>query len=1023
MWEIVSFGDVVTLQGVFNSIAAIFSNSTYKAATVAVALFAVVAVVASSVSEAKPELPIPKLLAGLLMYVMGFGTLTNVSIENRYDGTVTAINNIPVAIAIPASLISNVGLKLAEITETAHGSVNEHDRVTQRGYLSPLRILAAYRNSATVPCPAGYANSSINGYDFCPSFHNYIRDCTMVKAKRDGLTQVVKESSLEKAIEFNSNAFATVLHTSRGTREELSCKDGYTKIKGMFASGDFDKMLTTFNSEYGVKVGEDVVDTAQGAMLSIGADAAQARNLLKTVMANALMEDGELAFYNKNGASDYAENLMSSIEQRNYGWLMQGEAWIQMVNKFITIIECLLYAITPFIGLMVLFGSIGSKTLLLYLQMLGAIQLVPTLLVITQNIIMTDMQRAIVMITNQYEIGSVAYVHAVFEEAKELLGFGGMMAASFVPALAMSLVTGSGMAVMGAFKGAAAPAKDTDAVPNIATTGGAMQDYGNMNSGKVNAFGDTWTQSSKDLTGDVVRQASASTSVQDSKTKMEQAQKSYQEARENAFQTSTGNTYTSQELLNSGRQIASGSGSVQTWAENKVTSLGEKMGLTQEEKNQLTGALTLGGMFGFLGAKGQETYTSGLSENAQKAYDQLTKGDRGDTLNAEFKDVMTAARTSGETISTGNSDLDSKAEKISQTSQEVESTTDQWQSAKSAQDTASFINKNSEMAIHKMGSDEGYQSYLTGKILENKDNEDWMRLFSERQKQFDGGVDGTDLSYGSATVAAYLATNNELGMHSENQEALSNYKGYQTTPREDLRAVNAGQGIKPESELPKTPEHGEINRQNIEGPQRGTVPTEFKGTPMDEKFVELYSGFLNNSDKLDNHENSFGEREEFQEYQEALDKARNNIDKNEGAEVVPFQNTKDFLQDAIASGNAGSLEHQWETIERVFRSNDALNFLTDKSEDLVGAILNGYGAAREAYYSSPMGEFENSLFGTVNEKFEGLNNAIEGGNKAEIEQATIEYMESTTGLLNDINNNERGGGNPPSGRDSMGIPY
>lgn len=476
-FDIVSFGDVTTLNTVFNAVAAITQDSSYKAGAAALALFVFVLSMMGTLSEGKQELPIARLFASFMLYMVGFSYVSTISLENRYDSTVSTVDNIPIGVAVPASLISNIGLNLAELAETAFGNVNEHERITERGYLSPLKTLVEFRNVAFKSCPAGEQNSITSGYKFCSSYRNYVRDCVKPKAMRDAESANMREHDFLTAIKFNSEAFATLLVKSDGSVEELSCKDAYAKIETMFNSSDFELMTNFLGERVGVKVGtETVFDLTSDILDSIKADSGKANNLLKTIMAFKLTEEGEYSYYYKNNASDYAENLNSSITQRNYSWTMQGEIFIQIVNKLLTILECILYAITPFIALMALCGSLGSKSFLLYMQMLAIIQLIPLLLVVSQNIVMNNMEREVYAISAQYTTGSIEWMLAVFDAAQEQIALGGWIAAVVVPAMAMSLVTGTGMAMMGALKGAAEQPKDTDATPEITKQGGAQGD-------------------------------------------------------------------------------------------------------------------------------------------------------------------------------------------------------------------------------------------------------------------------------------------------------------------------------------------------------------------------------------------------------------------------------------------------------------------------------------------------------------------------------------------------------------------
>lgn len=61
IWEIASFGDVATLNSVFNAISVIFQDGGFKAAGAAIALLAVVGSTAGSMLAGKGELPFGRL--------------------------------------------------------------------------------------------------------------------------------------------------------------------------------------------------------------------------------------------------------------------------------------------------------------------------------------------------------------------------------------------------------------------------------------------------------------------------------------------------------------------------------------------------------------------------------------------------------------------------------------------------------------------------------------------------------------------------------------------------------------------------------------------------------------------------------------------------------------------------------------------------------------------------------------------------------------------------------------------------
>ncbi|EKA5635818.1 conjugal transfer protein TraG N-terminal domain-containing protein, partial [Vibrio navarrensis] len=989
-FDIVSFGDVTTLNTVFNAVAAITQDSSYKAGAAALALFVFVLSMMGTLAEGKQELPIARLFASFMLYMVGFSYVSTVSLENRYDSTVSTVDNIPVGVAVPASLISNIGLNLATLSETAFGNVNPQERITQRGYLSPLKSLTEFRNLAFKSCPAGEQNSVLSGYKFCPSYRNYVRDCLKVKAMRDAESANIREKDFLTALKFNSKAFATVLIQSSGAIEELSCADAYSKIETMFNSSSFDTMTNVMGERLGVKVGtETTFELTKDILESIGADSSKANNLLKTVMAFKLTEEGEYSYYYKNNASDYAENLSSSITKRNFDWTMQGEMFIQIVNKLLTVFECLLYAITPFIALMVLCGSVGSKSLMLYLQMLAIIQLIPTLLVVSQNIIMDNMKEAVNVISAQYETGSIEWMLAVFDEAQEQIAAGGWVSAVVVPAMAMSLVTGTGMAMMGAFKGAAAQAKDTDATPEITKQGGATESIESLNLGTRDSYGNVMTSNFESKLGDIGRNIANSSSVSNAETRMKQAQNNYNEALENVFTKQDGSTYTSGELISYGNSINSNSGTIENFAKEKAQSYSGYADMSASEQNQLSGLLSgsLGLGLGKLGVgvQSQEHFMEGVSQNVRDAYTELTSGKKGEVLQAQYQEAKQAAMQKNENVQSNNSELDSKSERVSKAHQEVLASTQQYQEARNANDTASFMLSNKGMALAMMAKDEDTMNKANELIGKHRNDADWMRRYTQNLNEADGGVNGTDLGAGEAKLAALMITNNETGNAQDNLKLLSSYDGYKTQNAKDLlnNSEIEKNKVPKKEELPEF--KGKDEQKPVEPPKRGSVPTKLDPAKFDGYKSDVQNDFEANKARVQKEAEDFKNSDEMKPYVNKYNELKNKVD-FANKDVVPFEHSKEFVDKSLDQLSNFSPEEAFNSVKNIIMQS----FEQPAMQDFKEGLTNGYEAAKEiyntaraAYYDSPIGQAEIKSLDFLEKQFNALEQTLsKGGSEA-----------------------------------------
>jgi hypothetical protein len=941
MWEIISFGDPSTLNMTMNAIASIFGDGGYKAAAAAIALFTVIGSTIHSLGEGKQELPFGRLIAGVIIYVMGFGTLTSVSIENRYDGTVTQIDNVPVAVAVPASLISNIGLYFTETMETAFGSPNSLSRISSSGYLAPMKVLASYRTAGMLDCPSGETASTGAGINLCKSLSYYIAECAMIKATRDNSYLSMREEDALSSIEFNSAAHATQIVNESGSVETLSCTDAYTRIAAAFNGPTFDSMVATNNYLSGVRLGEDGFIRTGDALEAIAADSGKARNFLINQYIDGARGKGELAYYYKTGSTDLAENLQSSIEQRNYGWTVQGEMFVQIVDKFIAIVESLIYGVAPFIGLMVLTGAVGAKTFMLYIQVLAIIQLIPALLVVTQNILMKDLEATQIMLAARYDVGSKEYGDLLTSKVKELMGMGGMLSATVVPALAMAFVTGSGMAVMGAFKGIAAPAKDTDATPDISNQGGSIQNLGNMNTADVNRYNQAISKSTYGALGDVTRNLSNSNSVSDAKKDVAQANQAYQSTLSNVKQSSQDHNWSSSDFMRAGQSITSGSQTIDSWADKQVQSVagsGEwSTSTTNAVKSALVASASMGldvlGNSAVVGGAGEEAYQFGDAKINKDSWQKMVGGEKLSQLTASYQDAKEIAQGNDEKITTSNSDMDSQIKKVDAAYSQVTSAQEEYATTEKLDSLLSLSNSDMPTFLESTGNNKSVLDDIRRKTDDWRENDKnkWA-IYTQNLDESEGGINANKMDKDTAMLSAFMMTNNFLGDDRDTLETLSLHSGNSPTSSSELKdsPLSPTSGV-----TPITPANLESDINNMIPVGSEPVPTHLNGN-----FEEQQKQILADHSAKVTAVNTAGKSGESE-----FNTSKNEI---ESRQIVAFKNTQeagksigDYLRtDEAKTGENGNLLGQISQAGDIVK--DAYNETKQSfNESTVGKAVNG----------------------------------------------------------------------------------
>lgn len=946
IWDIVTFSNTATLNLVMNAIASIFSDGGYKAAASALMLFVVGAAVLSDMVQGGKELSFGKLLAGFVIYTAGFSTLTSVSIENRFDGTVEKIDNIPIAVAAPASLISNMGLWLAETAETAFTPLNYTAiyKVVDAGYMTPLKILTKYRSIAMGSyCVGGNSNSVINGINLCKSVPYFVSECSMVNLSEQKTPEKLYEEDFLTALRFDSKAHATLLFDGSGNSTVYDCQTASDLIINAFQSNGYaDYLNASTVIDYARSAKIPLVDVTEDIFApNVTYQSGEGRAFMMAMFNHQLAEKGQYAFYSRTQSQDIAENLNTSIQQRNYAWAVQGEMWYELVDKFMSIMEALIYALAPFIGLMLLTGSLGQKTFLLYLQMLAVIQLIPVMLVVTQSVIIHDFNMEFLALSQDknMDVGSINYAMAVTTLAFDKMGIGGMMAATVVPGMAMALVTGSGMAIMGSIKGAAAAPKDTDAMPETHGQGGAIQNLGQMNQGNVDRFNNVWTdQALREMSGGVSTKVTAANMVSQDKAHLKQAQESYNTALSNTTKNSVGNAWSYADTQSMGKTLNASTDRMQTYSKDLVKSVAEKYSLSDTQAKEVVNALSVGLMASGTGANIQNSWKSGMSEQQQKAFDDIKSQKSSDGINAKFSEMQSTMRDEKESITSGNAFMDDKARARQEAESQLESATITSTNSESFQRALSMDNKDLQtqirMRAHDGETDKKAQAFYHS--LDSNQKAEFARLLDV----YDGGKNATHLDSKTAFLGAALATANAYNLEERFAQEVWGANKPELTSNQNL--------------TDKAENGPNIGKRDLIEPTNNAPQSHVKGLFNEQKIQEAHQSYLKALDKaqLD----PKGELAKFMEEREAEVKA--GIDGqsdryNDGNGVVGFVSRG---MEAVIDTTRGDFSHLKNLPQDTYNHlNEAITFTKDagtaiNSENLnntVNGLLVGLGFMNE----------------------------------------------------------------------------
>lgn len=697
MYDIYSFSDPYVLNKVFNSIALIFNDGVYLTIAAAVILLGYLFASFKSLSNGAKDIPVVPVIVAIILFSMGFQTKDTVLIHNRFTSQITHVDNIPIAIAFPAHFISKLGHVFLQKYEAAF-NVQDEQKISKHGFLTPMKMLAELRQDTVILREKAQALSNINNINFDRSMRQYATDCIAIKGISTSTVGSLREQDITSVIDYNSSAHSTTIYRNGGGETIYTCNDAYDILKPLItiASEKIAK-ITLQHQSYNLIKENNTVDGGLNVnnkitqyLKAVDHDYTNNRGFTQSLLLSSYLDDGMLAYYSSLGASDLHENLTSSIAQRNQVWIMQGELWSDIVFDILSILECMIYALTPFIGLGLLLGSFGMKMFVTYVQIIAIIHIFPILMTITSSLLYEEISIFSRMLVLKYDSGSLAYMENLTAKAYELMAYGGMISSTLLPVIAIAIVTGSAMGLGSALKGLAAAApKDTDAVAQTVSQQSAITDQGINKSQTYSSETGGVSKWTLDRMPKFTDSDSWGKAVSDSEAKVKTTENALQKAQSQALTQLNSETYNDQIASTLGNSVLDSDSKRASLVQDATKGISNKWGLSENEAASVASVLALqatakaqGGFFAFgngagAGIDGRSNVStngqSGFSKNYAKARDEALQLAKSNAFSDEFQDATKADLTSGKSLTNTDSILSKVDDTVSKSYKESES--------------------------------------------------------------------------------------------------------------------------------------------------------------------------------------------------------------------------------------------------------------------------------------------------------------------------------------------------------------
>lgn len=614
-FTIYSIGDSAFLEQILISVASIFGTNSVAHAAGVFMLLGVIGIFVQSIAQGSKQIDFQQVLLGWVIYAVCFIPTVNVKIEDGIDGTVRPVNNVPLGVGITGGVISNVGYELTNLFQVGFGAIS--NTLTQTSFAESLKIINEIRrksSSTGVFSALSEANGG-NGVDVRRSVDNYIRECTLTKIDL-GLETVdgMLNKPIPTAFAFNSSLYGTRLYLSPGNPDgvDYTCNEAWALVNnaiGQITSNNVTEALAVsagFTNINGAALTGKVSDSLQAlSQYSTDSFTFIRASILEPLYFNAVM--GKYQDLNDFGS---AIMVNQAIQQRNMQWATEQTLFMSSIRPMMAFFEGFIYAITPIMAVLVVFGSKGLSLAGKYLQTIIWIQLWMPVLAIVNLYIHTAATRELEYL-KQSNIDSLYTLNATGDIMSTWIATGGAMAAA-TPMISMFIVTASSYA----FASLAQRVSGSDHIdekigsPDVAK-GGSLTSMQPMYAGNATSG---FTQSgSESLIGSMSMGSSLSSALSSAQQSTQVSSQQFSEALRKGVTSGSSDSENFQRLSSLGQSISSMNTSQAQRLVGHAKEVTDGMNLSKSQQDAVVGALaaSAGGSLG--AGAGSKALQAGLN--------------------------------------------------------------------------------------------------------------------------------------------------------------------------------------------------------------------------------------------------------------------------------------------------------------------------------------------------------------------------------------------------------------------------
>ncbi|MBD9634600.1 conjugal transfer protein TraG N-terminal domain-containing protein [Pseudomonas sp. PDM19] len=587
--------------------------------------------------------PIPFHAVGIMLigYMCFYGPTATVIVQDTTTDQVRVVDNVPLGPAFVGSVFSTVGYRISELAEQA----NSTPGMTRYGLFSSLTTLARVRDVLRNPVALDQFQNYKKGagWDLGRSFQEYMTYCNfnpVFLRNKASVDQLQRTGDVASLLSNTSEAQSVYFYDSPSPSLKTCAEAGRlltAALQDVLPSVFEDIMQKGFSDD--VHSGKLVNFTQmQGeidnSLQSFALSNKKASEYVAASLIQRYFNQGRVDALNHWQERRAAMALQQSLSQQEIQWAGKGDSFKFYIKPMLGFLEGLVYAVAPFMALLLMMGSRGAMTLAKFCALPLSTSLCMPLLSVVNAFTLWYAGAKMEAIFNGYDPISTGFAQMqlldIDQAIGSALGLGGYLAA-YTPAIAASIVGAGAFGMTAIMSGATSDTKfnSEDMTPRTQRPSPVMATeavYTADQVGKgVSVTGAT--QLAETISGQQAASAFVQSSKNASVTATENMQRSLQSAIQQSAQTTTGQ----QNLASLGHQVASSLNLSQNSQFTSAASQLKSLGFNENKIAQGVFAASAGAAapLGLAGARLEDSeqfqkLSSTQQQQAQQAFTQLT---------------------------------------------------------------------------------------------------------------------------------------------------------------------------------------------------------------------------------------------------------------------------------------------------------------------------------------------------------------------------------------------------------------